>query len=90
MISRTQIQTKMDEAKVVIFGRYIGQFLQATEEDATIRKSSEEIAFELSEMETYTIREVTHEMVKFEYKIGFNDTKPVWLMKLNDDKKLKE
>lgn len=80
----------MDEAKVVIFGRYIGQFLQATEKDATIRKSSEEIAFELSAMETYTIREVTHEMVKFGYKIGFDDTKPIWLMKLNDEKTLKE
>lgn len=80
----------MDKAKVIIFGRYIGQFKQATEEDVTIRKSSEEIAFELSEMETYTIREVTHEMVKFGYKIGFNDTKPVWLMKLNNENALKE
>ena len=80
----------MDEAKVLIFGRYIGQFLQADESDATIRKSSEEIAFELSAMEHFTISEVTCEMVKFGYKIGFNDTRPVWLMKLNNDKNLKE
>lgn len=80
----------MDKAKVIIFGRYIGQFLQATEEDATIRKSSEEIAFELSGMESYTISEVTHEMVKYNYHIGFNDTKPIWLMKLDNEKALKE
>ncbi|MBD8349346.1 hypothetical protein [Dysgonomonas sp. HGC4] len=80
----------MDEVKKIIFSRYIGQFLQATEVDATIRKSSEQIVYELSEMESYTIQEVTQIMAKFSYKIGFDDTKPVWLMKLSNEKALKE
>ncbi|NDV96448.1 hypothetical protein D0T84_16225 [Dysgonomonas sp. 521] len=69
--------------KDLIFRRYIGQFLQATEPDATHRKSSEEIAFELSGMAYFSIDEISIQMISFGYQIGFDDAKPVWLMKEN-------
>lgn len=76
--------------KDLIFARYIGQFLQATESDAIHRKSSEEIAFELSGMASFSIDEISMRMVSFGYRIGFDDTKPVWLMKENNENKIKE
>lgn len=76
--------------KHLIFSRYIGQFLQADETDATHRKTSEEIAFELSGMATFSIDEISAHMAGFGYKIGFDDSKPIWLMKENNDNKIKE
>lgn len=70
-----------DEYKTIIFQRYIGQFIQADESNATIRKSSEEIAFDLSGMCFYSPDEVSARMASFGYKIGFDDYKPVWLLK---------
>lgn len=76
--------------KDLIFARYIGQFLQANETDATVRKSSEEIAFELSGMAHYSTDEISVAMIGFQYRLGFEDSKPVWLLKENPDKKIKE
>lgn len=72
-------------AKELIFARYIGQYRQADESDATYRKSSEQIAAELSGMESYGIGEITEAMCKFGFKIGFDDSRPVWLMKDADN-----
>ncbi|MFV0538850.1 MAG: hypothetical protein ACK5M3_16020 [Dysgonomonas sp.] len=76
--------------KDLIFARYIGQFLQATEADAVHRKSSEEIAFELSGMAFFSIDEISMRMINSKYQIGFNDTKPVWLLKENDGNQITE
>lgn len=76
--------------KELIFGRYIGQFLQATEADATSRKSSEEIAFELSGMAHFSIDEISMLMISYGYKIGFDDAKPVWLLKEDNTNQIKE
>jgi hypothetical protein len=82
----------MDEVdyREVLFSRYIGQYLQADEADAYIKKSSEEIVMELSGMATFTIDEISIAMTKFGYKIGFDDSRPVWLMKENIDKLIDE
>lgn len=81
---------KSEEIKSLIFSRYIGQFQQATEETATIRKSSEEIAFELSGMVSFSTWEITEQMISFGYTIGFDDAKPIWLMIDNNINKIQE
>lgn len=65
----------------IIFSRYIGQFLQADEHTASVRKSSEDIAFDLSGMALFTPDEISMRMASFGYKIGFSDYKPVWLLR---------
>lgn len=76
--------------KVLIFSRYIGQFIQANDTDAKYRKSSEEIAFELSGMAYFSIDEISELMISFDYKIGFDDSKPVWLLKEDEEKRIAE
>lgn len=67
--------------KFVIFSRYIGQFQQATEDTATIRKSSEDIQYDLLSMASLSIDEISCYMVKFEYCLGFSGGEtPMWLM----------
>lgn len=83
-------ETEKPTHKDLIFRRYIGQFLQATESDAVYRKSSEEIAHELSGMAFLSIDQVSMYMITFGYQIGFDDTKPVWLMKDNQSNKITE
>ncbi len=76
--------------KDIIFSRYTGEFIQADETDATDRKSSEDIVFDLSSMATFSVDEISVRMTLFEYKIGFDDSKPVWLMKRNKNKQINE
>lgn len=73
----------IEKWKVVILSRYLGTFQPAAdEEDATIRKSSEDIQADLSEMGDFSINEISIELVAREYKVTIDeDGKPRWLMK---------
>jgi len=66
------------------------QYWVADETDATKRISSEQIAHDLSKMEIFSISEITAEMIRYGFKIGFEDNCPVWLMKEAYSKELKE
>ena len=66
---------------------YLMQFEAATESDATIRKTSLEICQDLEDMAEIKVEEVTNAMMGL-YQIGFEDNKPVWLLKQKFDKKL--
>lgn len=67
--------------RYVIFSRYIGQYQQATEENATKRKSSEDIQHDLLAMAKFSVNEISEYMVEFQYSLGFSDESPVWLMR---------
>lgn len=71
--------------KQIILSRYCGQFLQATEQTATIRKSSQEIMMDLRPMVDLSINEISEFMISMEYQIGFYEESPVWLMRENTD-----
>lgn len=72
--------------KQIILSRYCGQFLQATEQTATIRKSSQEIMMDLRPMVDLSINEISEYMIGMEYQIGFDADTPVWLMCENNEK----
>lgn len=76
--------------KQIILSRYCGQFVQADEKTATVRKSSEEIMMDLRPMAELSINEIAEYMICMEYTIGFEDSTPVWLMKEYDPKELME
>jgi|GEM_PF-3316821 len=80
----------MDTVKNLIFSRYMKQYWVADETDATKRISSEQIAHDLSKMEIFSISEITAEMIRYGFKIGFEGSRPVWLMKEAHSKELKE
>jgi hypothetical protein len=67
--------------KIVILSRYCGEFVPATEADASIRKSSETICQDLAGMGAFSVEEISFFLVKRDYFIGFEDSEPVWLMK---------
>lgn len=69
--------------KQIILSRYCGQFIQADESTATVRKSSQEIMMDLRPMAELTVNEIAEFMIGMEYTIGFDDSTPVWLMKEN-------
>lgn len=76
--------------KQIILSRYCGQFVQADENTATVRKSSQEIMMDLRPMAELTINEIAEYMIGMEYVIGFDDTTPVWLMRESGVKMLIE
>lgn len=65
----------------IILARYLGEFEPATEQDATYRKSSLEIAQDLEEAVEVTVDFISATMIIHNYSLGFIDDKPVWLMK---------
>jgi hypothetical protein len=72
---------ELDKWKTLILSRYCGEFAPATELDASVRKTSEDICVDLSGMGTFTADEVSAFMSQRDYTIGFEDSEPVWLMK---------
>lgn len=79
----------MDKWKIVILSRYLGTFQPADEQTATIKKSSEDIKFDLSVMGSFSIEEISAELIKREYGITIDeDGKPRWLMKKDYTKQL--
>ncbi|SHE56848.1 hypothetical protein [Dysgonomonas macrotermitis] len=83
-------KNKDKDFRDIIFARYIGQFLQANDSDTTIRKSSEEIAFDLSGMASFSADGISERMIQFGYRIGFDDQKPVWLLKEDNKNQIKD
>ncbi|GHT29288.1 hypothetical protein AGMMS49574_05650 [Bacteroidia bacterium] len=75
----------LSDWKMVILSRYDGEYPPAT----AIRKSSEDIAFDLSGMGEFIADEVSYYMAVYGYQIDFDDGKPVWLLQpLEMDKSL--
>jgi len=74
--------------KIVILSRYCGQFNQATEQTATVRKSSQDIVMDLRPMAEFTTNEVSQYMAMNGYTIGFDGDSPAWLMKTENKKEL--
>lgn len=70
-----------DKITTLILCRYLGEFEPATEQDATYRKSSTEIIQDLEDVITVCVDDVTAMMINYQFKLGFIDDKPVWLMK---------
>lgn len=70
-----------DKLVTLILCRYLGEFEPATEQDATYRKSSTEIIQDLEDVITVCVDDVTAMMINYQFKLGFIDDKPVWLMK---------
>lgn len=77
----------MNKWKTVILSRYLGDFQPAQEDnDTAIKKSSEDIKYDLEGMTTLSIDEISEEMVLREYKIMIDhDGKPKWLMEKADN-----
>ncbi len=73
----------------IILSRYCGEFAPATEADATIKKSSEDIALDLVGMGEISPELISACLVSYGYTIAFEDAKPVWLLKERDDGQLK-
>lgn len=80
---RRYIMNEENEDKLVtlILCRYLGEFEPATEQDATYRKSSTEIIQDLEDVITVCVDDVTAMTINYQFKLGFIDDKPVWLMK---------
>jgi predicted nucleic acid-binding protein len=74
--------------KELVLMRYCGEFLQADEANATIRKTSEEIMVELRPTAEISINEISQFLVNMDYELGFDDATPVWLMRENPSRKL--
>jgi hypothetical protein len=67
--------------KLLILQRYSGEFPPAGDSPNPIRKSSEDIAFELSGMGEFSPDEVSAFMAISGYTIEFDDGRPVWLLR---------
>ncbi len=84
----------MDETpikfKQVILARYCGEFQQADDATATMRKTSEDIVMDLRPMADFTTNEIAIHLTVNGYSIGFDGTTPVWLMKTTKMKELNE
>ncbi len=77
--------------KMLLLARYCAQFLQADEDTATIRKTSEEIKNDLRPAaDDLSINEISRFMVDMGYTLGFEDATPVWLMRENPSRELPE
>ena len=66
--------------KLLILQRYAGEFPPAGDAPNPIRKSSEDIAFELSGMGDFSADEVSAFMAVSGYGIVFDDGRPFWLL----------
>lgn len=75
--------------KKVLLARYLGEFQPANKNTCTMRKSSEDIQFDLSTMGAISVSDITEEMVLHGYQIEIDeDAKPHWLMKREQSKLL--
>ncbi len=76
--------------KILILQRYAGEFPPAGEAPNPIRKSSEDIALDLSEMGDISANEISAFLAVSGYEIAFDDSKPVWLLKRTAGNELPE
>jgi len=76
--------------KQIILSRYCGEFLPATEQTATIRKTSEEIMMDLRPMADVSTNEIAAFLTGMGYTIGFEDATPVWLMRKDGAMELRD
>ena len=77
----------MEKWKILILSRYLGEYQPADESDCTIRKSSEDIKYDLEGMGHFTVEEISEELVIREYRVEIDEEgKPVWMMTKNQSK----
>jgi len=76
--------------KIVILSRYCGEFQPATKENATIRKTSEEIKLDIRPMADLSTNEIAVYLSTHGYSIDFDDATPVWLMRKDGAMELRE
>ena len=76
--------TPTDEWKVLILQRYAGQYRPHSGSGTAIKKSSDDIAFDLVGMGEFSADEVSAFMAVNGYTIDFDDGKPVWLLQEPD------
>jgi len=69
-----------DAWKIIILQRYAGEFRPHPGPGTAIKKSSEDIAFDLQGMGEFSADEVSAFMAVNGYTIDFDDGKPVWLL----------
>lgn len=74
--------------KTLILARYLGEFLQATRENATVRKTSAQIVMDLRPVAEFSINEVAENLIRSGYTIEFDESTPVWLMRQEPNKQL--
>jgi len=74
--------------KTLILARYTGEFLQATEEDATERKTSAQIVIDLRPVAEFSINEIAKYLIGAGYSIAFEDSTPMWLLRKEPTKEL--
>ena len=79
-----------DAWKVIILQRYAGEFRPHSGSGTPIKKSSEDIAFDLSGMGEFSAGEVSAFMAVNGYKIDFDDGKPVWLLQEGNNNRITE
>ena len=71
-----------DKLKQIILDRYCDQFTPAaSQDDATITKTSEDIVNDLRPMADFTRYEVSKHLIENGYELGMNEDTPVWMMK---------
>lgn len=76
--------------KEIILSRYCGEFQPATKENATTRKTSEEIKLDIRPMADLSTNEIAAYLTTSGYTIDFDDATPVWLMRKDGAMELRE
>lgn len=76
--------------RIVILARYCGEFQPATKENATIRKTSEQIKLDIRPMAELSTNEIAAYLATNGYSIDFDDATPVWLMRKDGELELRE
>lgn len=76
--------------RIIILSRYCGEFQPATKEDATIRKTSEQIKLDIRPMAELSTNEIAAYLATNGYSIDFEDATPVWLMRNDRELELRE
>jgi len=81
---------QVPDYRLVILSRYCGEFQPATKENATIRKTSEEIKLDIRPMADLSTNEIAAYLATNGYSIDFDDATPVWLMRKDGAMELRE
>ena len=76
--------------RIIILSRYCGEFQPATKENATIRKTSEQIKLDIRPMAELSTNEIAAYLATNGYTIDFEDATPVWLMRNDRELELRE
>jgi hypothetical protein len=77
--------------KLIILQRYAGEYPPYAGSGVPLKKTSEDVAFDLSGMGEFSPDEVSAFMAVSGYTIDFDDGKPVWLLTtITQDKALPE